>query len=521
MPSTITLPLLLPSQSYITRSPLRSPSHSPRSKPSTPVKLESRPNFSKTHLELAGPPPSPSNIDETDPDEFPPEDSRDIEASSDADEDLEDVATATASDSEADQETIDRLWRQRSIPSLAPAYSDNAPVRTSILYYRLAEAGPSLIREVMESQGWREYIEDESPYWNLWWKGTKFRRCDYEECKSWQRLNHFPKTAVITRKDKLFRLLRTMRGIYGSSYDFFPQTFSLPTEYVKFVKIYAEEEEQGRKTPWICKPADQSRGRGIFVFQNLHELRYDCHYVLVKSYRPLVVYIYEKAIVRFATSKYTLTDLANPYAHLTNTSINKKSPTFDDAKEGVGAGCRWGIEKLRSYFEERGWDWERIWRKIQGIIILTLLPVSSEIPANVEGCFELYGFDVLVDEQMRPWLLEVNLSPALSVDSEVDVDVKKPLLIDILKLIGITDRDGYLAQQHLQTTRKKSPSTSSLISKPTPCTRKAPPHHHPATVGEFTKIFPYSSSTDLPDAVKVGSVPAKRVVGDVRRRFFV
>jgi tubulin polyglutamylase TTLL2 len=39
------------------------------------------------------------------------------------------------------------------------------------LFYRMAETGPSLLKEVLEQRGWKPYVEGESKYWNLWWKG--------------------------------------------------------------------------------------------------------------------------------------------------------------------------------------------------------------------------------------------------------------------------------------------------------------------------------------------------------------
>ena len=37
---------------------------------------------------------------------------------------------------------------------------------------------------------------------------------------------------------------------------------------------------------------------------------------------------------------------------------------------------------------------------------------ESENYANSQGCFELFGFDIIIDQSFNPWLLEVNLSPA-------------------------------------------------------------------------------------------------------------
>ncbi|KAJ1568236.1 putative tubulin polyglutamylase ttll2, partial [Nowakowskiella sp. JEL0078] len=148
-----------------------------------------------------------------------------------------------------------------------------------------------------------------------------------------------------------------MRGIYGSCYDFYPLTFSVPNEYLKFVKAFGDEEETLKKSVWICKPADLSRGRGIFVLEKLCDLTYDCSaivqryianpmlisgykydlrcYVVVRSYHPLIVYLYDEGLARFATNLYDMKDLSNKFSHLTNTSINMLSPSLNDLKAQV------------------------------------------------------------------------------------------------------------------------------------------------------------------------------------------
>lgn len=68
-----------------------------------------------------------------------------------------------------------------------------------------------------------------------------------------------------------------------------------------------------------------------------------------------------------------------------------------------------------------------MWKKIEDIIIKTILSVEPIIFSAVEqyvpnrnNCFELLGFDILLDNNLDPWLLEVNLSPSLACDSPLD-----------------------------------------------------------------------------------------------------
>ena len=73
----------------------------------------------------------------------------------------------------------------------------------------------------------------------------------------------------------------------------------------------------------------------------------------------------------------------------------------------------------------------------------------------MDNCFELYGFDIMVDENLKPWLIEVNFSPSLSIDCQADVFAKKPMLHDLMDLLNFGDKDaergGDDFQQYYQT----------------------------------------------------------------------
>jgi len=52
-------------------------------------------------------------------------------------------------------------------------------------------------------------------------------------------------------------------------------------------------------------------------------------------------------------------------------------------------------------------------------------------------CFELYGFDIILDNNLKPWLLEVNVLPSLSCSAELDKRIKTSLMSDIFNCIGV------------------------------------------------------------------------------------
>jgi tubulin polyglutamylase TTLL9 len=48
-----------------------------------------------------------------------------------------------------------------------------------------------------------------------------------------------------------------------------------------------------------------------------------------------------------------------------------------------------------------------------------------------------YGYDVLIDENLKPWLIEVNASPSLSVENQMDYEAKFMVLNEMLDIVDM------------------------------------------------------------------------------------
>ncbi|XP_014251153.1 probable tubulin polyglutamylase TTLL2 isoform X1 [Cimex lectularius] len=315
--------------------------------------------------------------------------------------------------------------------------------------------GPNLLHQVFLERGWQEFTEATctKERWNIWWRTTGFPVSHYKALKGWQFTNHVPKASAICKKDYLSRYLRCMKNNYGFIFDFSPEAFILPNDYSKLVETCNKLDDI-----WICKPVGQSQGKGISIFRKISELTFDSHtvvqryvrdpfliggykfdlrlYVCVPCFHPLTIYLYREGLARFSTDKFSLSDLKNRYAHLTNSSVNKQGPGYSEMKDKVGAGCKWTLKQLRHYLKQNEIDDWLLWQRIVNMIVLTVASQVSGVPTT-PNCFEFYGFDVLIDQDLKPWLLEVNSSPALCTDCDVDPAVKKPMLHDMFDLLGL------------------------------------------------------------------------------------
>ena len=54
---------------------------------------------------------------------------------------------------------------------------------------------------------------------------------------------------------------------------------------------------------------------------------------------------------------------------------------------------------------------------------------------NDKHCYEVYGYDVLIDSALKPWLVEINASPSLTSTTEWDRVTKMSLINDTFNIV--------------------------------------------------------------------------------------
>ncbi|XP_077301209.1 uncharacterized protein LOC143921719 isoform X2 [Arctopsyche grandis] len=331
------------------------------------------------------------------------------------------------------------------------------------LRWKLTTITPVVVRKTLLNSGFK--LVRKSMDWVGTW-GKHMKSVCFKGLKESQKINHFPGTFQIGRKDRLWRNLHKLMIKYGSKeFGLMPKTYVLPHD-LKALK-YDWDKYAALNDKWIIKPPASARGTGIKVVARwaqipkrrpvvvqhyiarpylINDSKFDMRlYVVVTSIHPLRIYLYPDGLARFASVKYSdeNNSLQDRYMHLTNYSINRLSKSYTHNQDaGACQGHKWTLQALLNYLKnERGVNTAQLWNSMKDLVIKTILSGESSIScltkANIGSrfnCYELFGIDVLLDENLKPWLLEVNISPSLHSASPLDLHVKGPLVSSLLNM---------------------------------------------------------------------------------------
>ncbi|MGM0825913.1 MAG: PqqD family peptide modification chaperone [Pseudomonadota bacterium] len=324
-------------------------------------------------------------------------------------------------------------------------------------------------RQTLEARGWQQ---GDKTQWQAAWVTGMPPRAAFKATSPSQVMNHIPGNAALTVKSRLHAGLKALRDRtrhhFGEAHsntkrlNFFPRAYEMPHDYPALIEDAAAHPEKR----WILKPTNASKGQGVQVLRdpttaplapnwlvqeyvaNPHTIRGHKYvlrlYMLIASIDPLRVYLYDQGFAKLASAPWSPDDIDNPFSQLTNPDINALNLDAEIPVEFID------LDRYRHWLRAQGHDDQALFSQLQDLATLTALSGveamrarSREDGADPRGCYELIGLDCLVDDQLKPWILECNLSPSLGTCAKpehggvVEESVKTGLVQDMIALTGL------------------------------------------------------------------------------------
>lgn len=301
-----------------------------------------------------------------------------------------------------------------------------------------------------------------------------------------QKVNWLPGMNEICRKDFLGKHLTLFSRKFGAQHaSFWPESFNLPSEWSLFIEAF-----RANPMPFILKPPLAARGEGIRLYAQEGDANVDDAYIQEKiplaqryipnpllfhgtykmSFRfyvaltsvdPLRIYVYRHGLVRICSTPYVFDDFANLLVHLTNYDLHvTNEQVFVDAMKDQTSECK--LDGLRADWKElkrslaaKSHDVKRMWTDIQDLIAKSFIAAEGPLTHTIKRfvktrgtAFEVTGFDVLLDDQLKPWLLEVNHTPSLCPHTDLENGIKRNMLRSLYQLADVE-------RKRVQSTRDK------------------------------------------------------------------
>eukprot|EP00347_Sterkiella_histriomuscorum_P023182 403335638 len=286
-------------------------------------------------------------------------------------------------------------------------------------------------------------------------------------------------------------------------FDIVPTTFIMSSQYkttdmYRFIKRFSDlsvneglslkenmPAKHCMKNMWLLKPATLNQGRGIQIFSKIKDIfdhidgnSSSNNYWVVQKYieKPLLfnsrkfdiriwvlvttsqtgqditVYVYKEGYLRTSSSKYDLND-ENKYVHLTNNCLQQKGNQYSLHESGNTLSFQAFQDYLDLNFSEQDIKIERdLMPRMKDIIIDTIQSIIGDLnPLKRKNQFQLLGYDFLIDEDFRVWLLEVNNNPYLGVPNKFIENLLPQMIRDMFKIVIPNQK----LQQEVKLTKNK------------------------------------------------------------------
>ena len=265
------------------------------------------------------------------------------------------------------------------------------------------------------------------------------------------------------KKALYYNLVRYYKALDMDPFEYIPLTFHVKTGETdtafeefegKFGEYDRELDENGKKIAniWIIKPGENTnRGNGITVVSSIAQVKEELknnpcpstgqHTYIIQKYieKPYLVnkrkfdircyamitcingtlqgYFYQEGYLRTSSKNFSLCN-NNKYVHLTNDAVQKKSDDYGRFEKANKMSYQDFQRYLDNHHPNKLNFSAEVLPLIRKIVKDTIQAVFLRIDTNKRGhCFEVFGYDFILDCNLKPWLLEVNTNPCLELSS--------------------------------------------------------------------------------------------------------
>lgn len=353
-----------------------------------------------------------------------------------------------------------------------------------------------VLREVIWKNFWKEVNGTRG---KLLWLGLAPTTEDIE-CSKGKIVNRIPGLEEVAHKRPMGELLKFVYKYFPEVFNIFPKTYLLPEDFEQLENLTKK-----KKSYFIVKPTSGSQGEGIFIINSSRDLessiirnwsdlvvqeylhpplllrnkKFDLRiYALITNLDPLCVFINEEGLARFCTEDYQApnnSNISNAFMHLTNYSLNKRSAKFvhtDEISE-INDGSK---QTLRSFYREleiNGCPVDVIKNNINDLVLKTMIAIQPALMLQLKSkmklakldklkYFHIIGIDVMLTDDFKAWLLEINANPSLRIDfeqevspgvsqnlpSDLDKYVKMMVVEDAIKIARLKKSDQLVLPQY-------------------------------------------------------------------------
>ncbi|ELU16337.1 hypothetical protein CAPTEDRAFT_102035 [Capitella teleta] len=324
-----------------------------------------------------------------------------------------------------------------------------------------------------------------SPHWDVFWSHDypfSTLRSEMLQLKPHQKVNHFPGSGFLTNKVSL---------VTGAVFSFIPRAFKVPKEKEQFFKYV----EDNPKTFWVQK-GSQHRGVAIKGVEDLDlsnnntfiqeyignpflidGRRFDIGlYVALTSINPLRLYIYEGDwLIRFCPSEYYPFDSSDRDKYVISDAYLPpwKVPSLAFYYNKLDFNRK---QSLFAYLREKGHDPELLAKSLKDAVTEVFLKMEEKLIkasknyASSRNFFEMVRFDFVLDENLKVYLLEVNMSPNLSSGHFPPNKVLyEQIVFSLLHLVGVDKTTVHQKKQMSEDERNMLASTKDIQTYSSEC----------------------------------------------------